>query len=407
MIDQKKVTTWKKKSGLLVAKALKTIERYTMISTEDHLLVGVSGGADSVALLLLLIELTQSDDLHNRKIKKEHNDPDSRLDKNLIKGNVEPSSIRIGVVHINHSLRGEESDQDESFVLDLARKHNLPCHTLKVDVAAVAKEKKLSFEEAARDVRYKFYKEIMERDGYTRVALGHNCDDNAELVLMNLLRGSGTRGVSGIPPVRERWIIRPLIEASKREIVEYLTSKSQPYVTDSSNADTAYLRNRIRHSLIPHLQEEYNPSVIDSLNRFSRIIMDEESWMEGETERIFSSARLSSADGLLIEDTLLPSRDGMVYDKKRELHLDLQVFAELHPALAKRLVRRAIEDVKGDLRRITLGHIDDILNLIASKVGGTTLHLPDRIHIIRRGKTICFKKESKPLRQLNMAISQA
>jgi len=400
----------KRLSTPLVYKSDKTIAQHAMISTEDALLVGVSGGSDSVALLLLLLDIIQCHALQNSSVNKHYKSHKHHishyleLNQSLIEKDISSPALRIGVAHINHSLRGAESDRDEAFVINLAGKYNLPCYTLRVDVPAVAKEQKLSFEEAARNIRYAFYKEVVTQHSYTKIALGHNSDDNAELLLMNLLRGSGTRGISGIPPVRDSWIIRPLIDVSRQEILEYLKLKQQPYVLDSSNSDTSYLRNRIRHFLIPQLQNEYNPSVTEALNRLSHIIMDEESWMEAETERIFSSAKISSADELLIEDALLPNRDGMVYDKKRELHLDLYSFADLHPALAKRLVRRAIEDVKGDLKRITLRHIDDILSLISSKVGNKHLHLPDRILIIKRGKTICFRQESKPLRELNMMI---
>lgn len=359
------LTSQKRSTSPLIDKALKTIAKYSMVTSGDALLVGVSGGADSVALLLLMIDISK---YRSGDISKY-------------------GSGGIGVAHINHSLRGDESDRDEAFVRNLARKHNLPFHALKVDVPAVAVEKRLSFEEAARDIRYSFYKETANLEHYTRVALGHNSDDNAELVLMNLLRGSGTRGVAGIPPVRDNWIIRPLIDVSRQEILEYLRSKQQPYVTDSSNSDTSYLRNRIRHSLIPILQEEYNPSVTDSLNRFSSIIMDEESWMEGETERVFNSARLNM--------------DGGGDDQKSELHLDPQPLTELHPALAKRVVRRAIGAVKGDLKRITLSHIDDILKLICSRSARIrALHLPDRVLITISKQSVCFRKESEPLRKV-------
>ncbi|MBF0204186.1 MAG: tRNA lysidine(34) synthetase TilS [Desulfamplus sp.] len=384
MSNQKKEITLKKQAFSLIDKSLKTIEQYNMFSAEDALLVGVSGGPDSVALLLLLLDIARSS----------------------FSSSPSYPSLRIGIAHINHCLRGEESERDQAFVTSLAEKYNLPCHTLKIDVPAVAKEKKLSFEEAARDVRYAFYSQIAKSHNYTKIALGHNSDDNAELVLMNLLRGSGTKGIAGISPVRDNHIminknlvddkshsdiktnkiIRPLIEVSRQEILEYLNLKQQTYVLDSSNDDTTYLRNRIRHSLIPHLKESYNPSVVDSLNRLSRIIMDEESWMEEETEHIF--------------------RNAVVYMEEFETQLDLKFFNGVHPALAKRLARRAIESVKGDLKRITLKHIDDILALISSVSGGTNLHLPDRIRVIKSRGSICFRKESRPLRELKLPIRE-
>ena len=384
--------------------AWETIARYAMVSPEDSLLVGVSGGPDSVALLLLLIEITGS--AHN-------------------------FNNRIGVAHINHSLRGDESDRDEAFVIHLAEKYNLPCHTIKVDVPAVAMENRLSFEEAARDVRYSFYSQIAAKEHYNKIALGHNSDDNAELVLMNLLRGSGTKGIAGIPPVRDNHsiklshiakgkptrgnsdivehnnkIIRPMIEISREDILEYLKLKNQQYVVDSSNDDIAYLRNRIRHSLIPHLKERYNPSVTESINKLSRIIMDENSWMEEETGRLFNKALIykkkefSDPFGRTGEslDNYTIEKNSKIEEK--EVRLDRKFFADIHHALTKRLVRRAIQEVKGNLKRITFNHIDDILELVYSKSSGTTIHLPDRIRIIKSRESICFRKESKPLREI-------
>ncbi|MBF0467443.1 MAG: tRNA lysidine(34) synthetase TilS [Desulfamplus sp.] len=428
-------------------KAVMTIERNSMISDQDAILVGVSGGPDSVALLLLLIDIARSTCFQNREshpktlLNDNHKStlPDNsnktalpcndNLSFNNIsfKENRNALSIRMGIAHINHCLRGDESDRDEAFVKDLSEKFGIPFHSLKIDVIDIAKTRRLSFEEAARNVRYSFYKETADRKHYTKVALGHNCDDNAELVLMNLLRGSGTKGVAGIPHVRDNWIIRPLIEISRQEILEYLNFKQQPYVNDSSNSEVKYLRNRIRHSLIPFLKEEYNPSVVDSLNRFSRIVMDEESWMNEEAERVFADAQFQKKGNSYAENsnyTEMQSgvRDDNISDKDNkiekhnlmekhnpsnkdnqetaEIHLALQSFAKIHPALAKRIVRLGIERVKGDLKRITLKHIDDVLNLVSSKNSGTKLHLPDKILIIKSRESICFKKESMALREI-------
>ena len=432
-----------KRRSSLIHKACNTIKQHGMLADHDQVLAAVSGGPDSVALLLMLLEL--QDQLQ----------------------------LAIGIAHINHCLRGEESDRDEAFVRSLARQHRIACHICKIDVPAIAKSNKLSFEEAARNVRYAFYQEISQKNGYNRTALGHNCDDNAELVLMNLLRGSGTKGLTGIPPVRpiysgntehtkypkdqeyseyseypeyskypehsehpeypehskyseypehskyseyseysdysdypvsslqqtqENTIIRPLIEVSRQEIMTYLTLKQQAFVLDSSNADNIYLRNRIRNILIPHLKENYNPSVTESLNRLSRIIMDEESWMAQETERLFNKAIVdhSPVKQALVEQNAVNA----VEKENSEIHLDRNAFKNIHPALAKRLARRAIEAVKGDLRRISMVHIEGILNLISATTEGRILDLPGRIRMIKASETICFRKESRPLREL-------
>ncbi|MBF0209695.1 MAG: tRNA lysidine(34) synthetase TilS [Desulfamplus sp.] len=347
----------------LVEIALKTIHNYSMIELNDSILIGVSGGADSVALLLLI--------------------KDFCIKELCI-------SIPIGVAHINHLLRGKESDRDEDFVADIAQKYNLPCHTIRVNVAEFARAKKLSFEEAARDVRYSFYSEIADRYNYNKIALAHNSNDNAELVLMNLLRGGGIKGLSGIPPVRAilgKTIIRPLIEASRDAILDYLRDKNQEYIVDSSNSDMAYLRNRIRHSLIPHLQENYNPSVTESLNRLSKIITDENSWIEEKIEQLFNSVIIAPKDEI-----------------QNEVIIHKRAFIDNNKALAKRLIRRAIQEIKGDLRQITFNHIEDALKLINSKKGGKAIHLPDRVRIIKIKESVAFRKESKPLREIGNKI---
>ena len=339
---------WRK--PILVKKATETINLYAMLKAGDAVLAGISGGPDSVALLLLLRELS----LH--------------------------FSMTIGVAHLNHSLRGKESDRDEEFVFNLAAKFNLPCHIRRSDVSSFAEKNRLSLEEAARDVRYGFYNELADEKKYTKIALGHNYDDNAELVLMNLLRGSGTKGIAGIPPVRGRRIIRPLIRVSREDILDYLTLKNQDYVMDSSNNDNVFLRNRVRNDLLPLLKKDYNPGVADALNRLSSIVMLEEEWMTKETESVFLSA--------------------LLHRTKSEVHLDKAVLKDIPPALSRRVLRHAIRSVKKDLRRITLAHIDDILNLILTGTNGKSLDFPDRIRAFMQNDHICFKHESLPLRQI-------
>ncbi|MBF0379094.1 MAG: tRNA lysidine(34) synthetase TilS [Desulfamplus sp.] len=375
--------------------AQKTVEHYDMISSGDSLLVGVSGGPDSVALLLFLVDI----DNNFNKYKN------------------------IGLAHINHCLRGEESDRDEEFVKELAKKYNLPFHNLKVDVPYFAKENNLSFEEAAREIRYSFYKDISQKENYNKIALGHNYDDNAELVLMNILRGSGTKGLSGIPPIRYMQeddhvsskniaknnikIIRPLIEVPREQILNYLNVKQQSYMIDSSNDDTFYLRNRVRHSLIPKLKDSYNPSITDSLNRLSKVIMDENSFMEEMTEQILQKAIIYKEQES--PETYENNQNSQIDIKYQvvdnEIVVDPKIFEDMHRALAKRLIRSAIEKVKGDLRRITFIHIEDILKLIYSKTGGKTIHLPDKIRIIKSRQSISFRKESKPLREIGSRAS--
>lgn len=336
--------------SILIEQAKKTIDVHAMLHQGDVVLAGVSGGPDSVALLLLLGELSAV------------------------------FSLKIGIAHLNHMLRGKESDRDESFVSDLAAELNIPCHVRRSNVSGFARENRLSLEEAAREIRYKFYHELADEEQYTKIALGHNSDDNAEQVLMNLLRGSGAKGLAGIPPRRGRRIIRPLIQVSRKNILTYLSSRDQAYVMDSSNAEIVFLRNRIRNKLLPMLKEEYNPEVTGALNRLSRIARGEEEWMEGETRTVF--------------------RKALRRQTETEVHLDSTYFQHLHPALARRLIRHALQEVKHDLRRISLGHIEDILKLNFHGIQGKSLDLPGKIRVFNQNKCICFKRELLCLREL-------
>ncbi|MBF0201671.1 MAG: tRNA lysidine(34) synthetase TilS [Desulfamplus sp.] len=343
------------------------MEGHAMILPHDHILVALSGGPDSVAMLGVFLHIRQMLDL------------------------------KLGIAHINHCLRGDEADGDEAFVRELAFIHKLPCHISRTDVPALAKSRGLSFEEAARQVRYAFYGNLSRDYGYCRIALGHNSDDNAEQVLMNLLRGTGTKGLAGIPPTRllkmdnlkGPTIIRPLIQTSRKEIMDWLEQQGQPFMVDSSNSDTSYLRNRVRLHLIPYLQREYNPSVSEALNQLSRILIDEESWMEGEAEKLFKRhATLTTSGGDVIQVSFPRS-----------------VFATMLTALSRRLVRRAILAVKGDLKRVAMVHVEAILKLIPAPTGGTSLDLPGRIRMTRDIHRVYFRKESVPLRQLNSPVS--
>lgn len=331
-----------------------TIEAHRMLLPGQSVLLGVSGGPDSVALLLAFLA-----------IRDEY-----RLD--------------LGIAHINHELRGEESLRDEAFVRKLAEEYEIPFHLERVDVADLARKKRRSVEETARDVRYAFFETLCRNKAYTKTALGHNLNDNAELILMNLLRGSGPRGLSGIPPTRDNWIIRPLMDQPREEILDFLKTWGQAHVTDSTNLETVFLRNRVRHLLIPLLEKEYNPGITQTLNRLSRILRDEEAWMETETGAVFNRTVVKASDTQVL--------------------LCLDSFNILPTALKRRVARKALEQVKSELRRITLAHIDAIAQLAAATTPGANLDLPDRIRIIKQTDTLCFKKESRPLREIGRAL---
>jgi tRNA(Ile)-lysidine synthase len=332
-----------------------TIKAYSMIEPGDSVLVCVSGGPDSVALLHIILSLTQR------------------------------FSLRVGVAHLNHSLRQKDSDDDAEFVASLARKFDLPCYIKKEDVGKYRHEKKLSLEEAARIVRYRFFESVSEKYMFNKIAIGHNADDNAELVLMHLLRGSGPLGISGIPPARNGKIIRPLIKLTKSELLEFLAVNELKFVLDKSNNDQRYLRNKIRHHLIPHLKSSYNRKIVETINRFASIIRSEDEWIDDLINPIFNKA-VSTADN-------------------NSVALSISSINELHIAAQRRIIRKAIAEIKGNLRRITFSHIASVISLLNSGHAFGRIDLPDRIWIKRDGDTISFSREKGVLRDLNKKLS--
>ena len=220
------------------------IEKYGMIKDGDRVLVALSGGPDSVYLLCYLLEIRES------------------------------RALTLFAAHVNHNLRGAESDGDEAFCRDLCGRFGVPLEVLSADVKKAAKEAGKGVEEAARDIRYAFFEKTADRFACDKIALAHNADDNAETVIWNITRGSGVKGISGIPPVRGR-IIRPLIGLPKSEIKESLEKRGIEYRVDSTNEETVYTRNKIRRRVIPELKE-LNPSFLEAVSRLSEAAREDE-----------------------------------------------------------------------------------------------------------------------------------
>jgi len=337
-------------------KLLRTVEQtvttYGMLKPRDSVVVGVSGGPDSVALFHVLLTLA------------------SRF------------SLRLGVAHLNHCLRQNDSDKDAEFVASLATRFDIPCYIHKANVRKYQLENKLSLEEAARRVRYTFFNRVAEKNRFNKIALGHHFDDNAELVLMNLFRGSGPLGLSGIPPVRDGKTIRPLLQLNRSEIIAFLDKNGLKYISDTSNRDTRFLRNRIRHDLIPLLKTSYNPKISQSLNRLASITRSEEEWIKDVIHPLFEKAVVSIQNG--------------------QIALSVSILNGIHVAAQRRIIRKAIASTKGDLRRINFAHIDSVTNLLDRVPEYGALDLPDRIRIHRKGDVLLFSREKNTLRNMNV-----
>ncbi len=276
--------------------------------------VAVSGGADSVCLLVALHELGPR------------------------------WGLRFSVLHLDHGLRGEESAADADFVLRLAAELGLPSVIERVDL----RSRPGNLEQNARRARLDFFRRQIAGGVCDRVALGHTRSDQAETVLFRFLRGAAGPGLAGIRPVTATGIVRPLLEIDRAEVEQFLTERRIEWRDDSSNRDPVFARNRIRHSLLPQLAREWNPAVSHALAHTAEWALAEEDWWDAEVGRVTES--------------LVSHRDGAVLVRTAQL-------AELPLAAARRLVRRLLEIVKGDLRSVDFRHMSEILDLAASPRG--------------------------------------
>jgi len=290
------------------------------------IVVAFSGGADSTALLALSVEALR------------------------------PSGARLIAAHLDHGLRGAESRQDRETAAALAGRLGVPFLYEEVEGRSLFNRPGgLSLEAAARRVRYRFLKRVREEQGADYILTGHTADDNAEAVLMNLLRGSGPAGLAGIPPVREGFILRPLLSFWREELEGYLAKQGLSYVQDGTNLDPAFTRNRVRHELIPYLVERYNPRVKEALARTARLMRDEEeAWAEALKQ---AEPKVSWQD--LGGRVRLPAR----------------ALAGLHRAVGRRLVREGVRRLLGRVWGFSLSRVDEVLDL-ADQGGEKGLDLP-------------------------------
>lgn len=254
----------------MLQKLLSYIRERQLIQAGDRAGIAVSGGADSVALLRGLLELR------------------SEL------------GIVLKVVHFNHKIRGREGDADAEFVADLANQHGLEIHLGSGDVPAYAKEHHLSTEAAARRLRYEMFREVLDGGAVDKIATAHTRDDQAETVLLRVLRGAGTRGLAGIHPtlrLDRGTIIRPMLTISRAEIETYLQALGQPWREDATNADVAYTRNRVRHQLLPLLERDYNPNIREVLSEMAEVAREEDVYWEA-LMKPFGETAIESAGGI-------------------------------------------------------------------------------------------------------------
>lgn len=303
----------------------KTISRYNMLPHGSRAIAAVSGGPDSVCLVHVLAELAP------------------RL------------GISLEAAHLNHQLRGAESDADQQFVQELAAKLKLPLHLARTDVASAVQKNGGNLEQAARRARLEFFRGLNRAGASGMVATGHTRDDQAETVLLRILRGAGPPGLAGIHPVAAWGIVRPLLDVTRAEILEFLRARGIAWREDSSNRDPRYARNRLRRELMPRLIHDWNPRLTDALAHLADVSWEEERWWTSGDSPLRAIPQECVAGGV---------------------EIDVRALGPLPRAVARRVIRRAIASAKGDLRGIEFEHIERVLELASKDAGSGSVDLP-------------------------------
>jgi len=301
------------------------VEKYMldnyMFQEGDKIVLGVSGGADSMSLLDIMLNF------------------------------LEKYKLSLYVVHVNHGIRGLEADEDEQFVKDECDKYKVPCYTFKYDVEEYARDNKISSEEAGRELRYLSFRQIKDKVGASKIAVAHTSNDSAETILFNIIRGTGLTGIKGIMPVNGD-IIRPILCMTCSEVYEYVEQGNLSYRTDITNFEEEYTRNKIRLNVLPYMEKNINSKVIEHIINLGELVRYTEDFMDRYAENIYSRVVLKKAfaesDEYLIDANLLKVED---------------------PIIQQKVIRKVLYELIGRLKDITKVHIDSIIQLTDSQVG--------------------------------------
>jgi tRNA(Ile)-lysidine synthase len=317
----------------------RTIDRFSMIEDGERVLVALSGGADSVALLAALRRLAPG------------------------------RGWTLAAAHLNHRLRGAEADRDESFVRSLADRMEVPLVSRRLEAGFLRERQGQSLEEAARDARYRFLREAAAASGAGRIALGHHRGDQAETVLMNLLRGSGVEGLKGMRPVRDGLFVRPLLQATRQEVLAYLEGEGIPFREDSTNRDERFFRNRIRRHLLPLLSSRYNRRIEEGLAQLARIALREDDYLDRAVREALARLGLEQAEA--------------------RIELDRGDLLELHEAVRYRVVKVLLGRLAAG-RRVGHGHVETVLALAGGGRPQGAVHLPGGVRAVREYDRLCL-----------------
>ncbi|AFS79364.1 tRNA(Ile)-lysidine synthase [Gottschalkia acidurici 9a] len=321
-----------------------TIINHRLLDKDDNIVIGVSGGHDSMTLLYVL-----------ESLKAELN-------------------FSIHVAHINHGVRGSESDGDEDYVKNICKNLNVPFYSHKTNMDEYAKKHKLTSEEAGREIRYSFFRKSIKKLGGGKIAVAHNKNDQAETLIMRFIRGTGIDGLRGME-YKNGDIIRPLLDIDRIYIEKYCDDNGIIPRIDKTNFQPIYGRNKVRLELIPYIQKTFNKGIIDTLSRTSTIMKNDSDFLQEYTEDRY--------------------REILEKEDKSKIHLNIEKLHSLHQSIKTRVIRYAIERIHGSIKGLEEKHIKDILNLVSSKITGKKINIINNIVVKISYNNLIIEKSEK------------
>lgn len=321
-------------------KVIDTIKKYKLIEKGDKIVLGVSGGPDSIAMLDILKDL------------------------------MDIMEFEIYVCHLNHMIRGQDAINDQKYVEQYCNKNQIEFFTKNVNIIEIANNQKIGTEECGRNARYQFFEEILTKTNSNKIATAHNKNDNAETVLMHLLRGSGISGLKGINPIRNNKFIKPLIECDRKEIEEYCRQKNLNPCIDKTNFENTYTRNKIRNIVIPYIKKEFNPNIIETLSRLSEVVSSEDEFLDRITQKEFENL--------------------VLLENEHQIDLKLKEFNLLDNVIKNRLILLTTKKLFRTVNGIEKINIDDIIKMCKKNIGNKFLMPNKNLKVMVKDKKISF-----------------
>lgn len=325
---------------------LKTIKENNLILPDDKIVLAVSGGPDSITMLDILNKFIKNKELGFK--------------------------FEIVVAHINHMIRAEAKD-DEMFVENFCKKENIEFFSKSIDVKKIANNSKIGVEEAGRNARYDFFDEVLEKTNANKIAIAHNKNDKIETMIMNVFRGSGISGLKGIEYVKNNKYIRPLLDCQRTDIEKYCEENSLNPRIDKTNFENIYIRNKIRNVVIPYIEKEFNPNIIDTMDRLSDLIKQEDEFINKLTEEKYREICILEDFGKII--------------------LDLKKFNKEEKVIKSRLILYTITRLKKSTKGIEKVHVEDIIKLCQNNIGNKFLTPNKNLKVLVKNHQIFFTSQ--------------